>query len=145
MARRKTRTSPCYKPRETVRVPAARGANTRIERRMPDGSCNSYLALAVMLRAGLDGVDKQIDPGPPVNKNIFTMSHRQRRHLRIDDLPVSLSDALDEFQKSELMRTTLGDHIFDHFLAANAPSGTAISGYIRHVSPWEIERYLSAY
>jgi glutamine synthetase len=125
-----------------VRVPAARGANTRIELRMPDPSCNPYLALAVMLRAGLDGIDKQTDPGPPVNKNIYTMSHRERRHLRIDELPGSLSEALDELEKSDLMRETLGDHIFDHFLAAKRAEW---DNYIRHVSPWEIERYLNTY
>jgi glutamine synthetase len=125
-----------------VRVPAARGVNTRIELRMPDPSCNPYLALAVMLRAGLDGIDKQTDPGPPVNKNIYTMSHRERRHLRIDELPGNLSDALDELEKSDLMRETLGDHIFDHFIAAKR---TEWDTYIRHVSPWEIERYLNTY
>ena len=66
---------------------------------MPDPSCNPYLALAVMLRAGLDGIDQKMDPGPPVNKNIYKMSHRERRHLRIDDLPASLSEALDELEK----------------------------------------------
>ena len=70
-----------------MRVPAGRGPTTRIELRMPDPSCNPYLAFAVMLRAGLDGVDQQSDPGPPVNKNIYKMSHRERRHLRIDELP----------------------------------------------------------
>jgi glutamine synthetase len=70
-----------------IRVPAARGETTRIELRMPDPSCNPYLALAVMLRAGLDGIERRMDPGPPVNKNIYTMSHRERRHLRIDELP----------------------------------------------------------
>ena len=125
-----------------VRVPAARGPNTRIELRMPDPSCNPYLALAVMLRAGLDGIDKQTDPGPPVNKNIYTMSHRERRHLRIDELPGTLSEALDELEKSDLMRETLGDHIVDHFLAAKR---TEWDGYIRHVSPWEIDRYLNTY
>ncbi len=125
-----------------VRVPAARGPNTRIELRMPDPSCNPYLALAVMLRAGLDGIDKQTDPGPPVNKNIYTMSHRERRHLRIDELPGTLSEALDELEKSDLMRETLGDHIVDHFLAAKR---TEWDGYIRHVSRWEIDRYLNTY
>ena len=125
-----------------VRVPAARGPNTRIELRMPDPSCNPYLAFAVMLRAGLDGIDKQTDPGPPVNKNIYTMSHRERRHLRIDELPGSLSDALDELEKSDLMRETLGDHIVDHFIAAKRAEWDS---YIRHVSPWEIERYLNTY
>jgi glutamine synthetase len=125
-----------------VRVPASRGANTRIELRMPDPSCNPYLALAVMLRAGLDGIERQIDPGPPVNKNIYKMSHRERRHLRIDELPGNLTEALDELEKSDLMRETLGDHIFDHFLAAKRAEWDS---YIRHVSPWEVERYLNTY
>ena len=125
-----------------VRVPASRGANTRIELRMPDPSCNPYLALAVMLRAGLDGIERELDPGPPVFKNIYKMSHRERRHLRIDELPGNLSEALDELEKSDLMRETLGDHIFDHFLAAKRAEW---DGYIRHVSAWEVERYLNTY
>ncbi len=125
-----------------VRVPAARGQNTRIELRMPDPSCNPYLALAVMLRSGLDGIEQELDPGPPVNKNIYKMSHRERRHLRIDELPGNLSEALDELAKSGLMRDTLGDHIFDHFLAAKRAEWDS---YIRHVSPWEIDRYLNTY
>jgi glutamine synthetase len=125
-----------------VRVPAARGTETRIELRMPDPSCNPYLALAVMLRAGLDGIDQDVDPGPPVNKNIYKMSHRERRHLRIDELPGNLSEALDELEKSDLIKETLGDHIFSHFVAAKRAEWDS---YIRHVSPWEIERYLNAY
>ena len=65
-----------------VRVPAKRGMSTRCEVRVPDPSCNPYLALAVMLAAGLDGVENQIDPGDPVNKNIFTMSEREKRRLQ---------------------------------------------------------------
>ena len=125
-----------------VRVPAARGVATRIELRMPDPSCNPYLALAVMLRCGLDGIEKRIDPGPPINKNIFTMSHRERRHLRIDELPGNLSEALDELEKDRLVRETLGDHLFEHFLAAKREEWQE---YIKQVSPWEIDRYLGAY
>jgi glutamine synthetase len=125
-----------------VRVPAGRGPTTRIELRMPDPSCNPYLAIAVMLRAGLDGIDQNSDPGPPVNKNIYKMSHRERRHLRIDELPANLSEALDELEKSTLMRETLGEHIFDHFLTAKREEWSA---YMRYVSPWEVERYLSTY
>jgi len=125
-----------------VRVPAGRGPTTRIELRMPDPSCNPYLAFAVMLRAGLDGIDQQSDPGPPVNKNIYKMSHRERRHLRIDELPSNLSEALDELEKSALMKDTLGEHIFDHFIAAKREEW---SDYMRHVSPWEVERYLNTY
>jgi glutamine synthetase len=125
-----------------VRVPATRGSGTRIELRMPDPSCNPYLAFAVMLRAGLDGIEKKLDPGPPVNKNIFTMSHRERRHLRIDELPGNLSEALDELEKDDLVRETLGEHLFDHFLAAKREEW---QDYIKHVSPWEIDRYLGVY
>ncbi len=125
-----------------VRVPAVRGPSTRIELRTPDPSCNPYLALAVMLRAGLDGIDQQIDPGPPVNKNIYKMSHRERRHLRIDDLPANLSEALDEFEKSDLVRDALGEHIFRHILEAKREEW---ADYIRHVSPWEMDRYLGVY
>jgi glutamine synthetase len=125
-----------------VRVPAARGPRTRVELRMPDPSCNPYLALAAMLRAGLDGIERKFDPGPPVNKNIYTMSHRERRHLRIDELPRDLSEALDELEKSTLMREALGDHTFDHFLAAKRAEWDS---YIRHVSTWEVDRYLNTY
>jgi glutamine synthetase len=125
-----------------IRVPAARGAMTRIELRMPDPSCNPYLALGMMLRAGLDGIEKEIDPGPPVNKNIYRMSHRERRHLRIDELPSNLSEALDELEKDALMREALGEHIFGHFRAAKRAEW---DGYVRHVSGWEIERYLNTY
>jgi glutamine synthetase len=125
-----------------IRVPVGRGPKTRIELRMPDPSCNPYLALAVMLRAGLDGIERQLDPGPPVNKNIYKMSHRERRHLRIDELPGNLSEAIDELEKSALMKDTLGEHIFDHFITAKR---TEWDSYIRQVSSWEIERYLNTY
>ncbi len=125
-----------------VRVPAARGRSTRIELRMPDSACNPYLALAAMLRSGLDGIDKKIDPGPPVNKNIFAMSHRERRHLRIDELPGNLNEALDELEKDDLVRDLLGEHLFEHYVAAKRAEWL---DYIKHVSPWEVERYLGVY
>jgi glutamine synthetase len=125
-----------------VRVPAARGRATRIELRMPDPACNPYLALAAMLRAGLEGIEQKIDPGPPINKNIFEMSRRERRHLRIDELPTNLSEALDELEEDPLMRELLGDHLFEHFVAAKREEWL---DYIKHVSPWEVDRYLGVY
>ncbi len=125
-----------------VRVAEAHGDDPRVEIRMPDPSCNPYLALAVMLRSGLDGIERSLHPGAPVNKNIYKMSHRERRHLRIDELPGNLAEALDEFARDDLMREALGDHIFDHFLAAKRAEWDS---YIRHVSQWEIDRYLHAY
>jgi glutamine synthetase len=109
---------------------------------MPDPSCNPYLAFAVMLAAGLDGIARRLDPGPPINKNIFKMSHRERRHLRIDELPGNLSEALDAMEKDDLVGATLGDHITTHFLEAKREEW---ADYIRHVSPWEHERYLKVY
>src|SRR5947209_52316 len=88
------------------------------------------------------GVAKKIDPGPPINKNIYKMSHRERRHLRIDELPGNLSEALDELEKDDLVRETLGDHLFEHFVAAKREEWF---DYIKHVSPWETERYLEMY
>lgn len=125
-----------------VRVPASRGEATRVELRMPDPSCNPYLALAVMLRAGLDGIDQRLDPGPPVNKNISKMSHRERRHLRIDELPGTLAEALDAFERDDLMRATLGEHIFAHFLEAKREEWFE---YCRQVGRWERDRYLTMY
>ena len=125
-----------------IRVPAARGDATRVELRMPDPSCNPYLALAVMLRCGLEGIDRRTDPGPPINKNIYRMSHRERRHLKIDELPANLSDALDAVEKDDLVRDTLGEHIFSHFIEAKREEWF---DYTKQVSPWEIQRYLKAY
>jgi glutamine synthetase len=125
-----------------VRVPAARGVATRIELRMPDPSCNPYLALAVMLRSGLEGIEKKVDPGPPVNKNIYKMSHRERRHLKIDELPGNLSEALDELEKDEIVRDTLGEHIFNHFVEAKREEWF---DFIKSVSKWEVDRYLGVY
>jgi glutamine synthetase len=125
-----------------IRVPAERGLGTRVELRMPDPSCNPYLAFAVMLRAGLKGIEDDLDPGPPVNKNIYKMSHRERRHLRIDELPGNLSEALDALEKDDLVRETLGEHIFRHFVDAKREEW---HDYIQQVSRWEIDRYLNVY
>src|SRR5437870_9079863 len=81
-----------------VRVPAQRGDATRCENRMPDPSANPYLALAVQLATGLDGIQERIDPGEPVNKNIARMSYRERRKFRIDDLPRRSEEHTSELQ-----------------------------------------------
>jgi glutamine synthetase len=125
-----------------VRVPAKRGMSTRCEVRMPDPSCNPYLAFAVMLAAGLDGVERGIDPGEPVNKNIFTMSQREKRRLRIGQLPPNLWAALDELEKDAVVKDALGDHILEHYLRAKRQEWEE---YISHVHPWEQDRYLGEY
>jgi glutamine synthetase len=125
-----------------VRVPAKRGMSTRCEVRVPDPSCNPYLALAVMLAAGLDGIESQADPGEPVNKNIFTMSQREKRRLRINQLPANLAEALDNFEKDAVMRDAVGEHIFEQFLEAKRQEW---ADYISQVHPWETDRYLTEF
>jgi glutamine synthetase len=125
-----------------VRVPAKRGMSTRCEVRMPDPSCNPYLALAVMLAAGVDGLERNLDPGPPVNKNIFTMSAREKRRLHIAQLPANLQEALDELEQDQVVCDALGGHILEHYLRAKRQEW---ADYISHVHPWEQERYLSEY
>ena len=122
-----------------VRVPAKRGMSTRCEVRMPDPACNPYLALAVMLAAGLDGVETGAEPGPPVNKNIFTMSQREKRRLKIKELPANLDAAIDALEKDKVVLGALGEHIAEHFIAAKRQEW---ADYISHVHPWEQERYL---
>jgi glutamine synthetase len=122
-----------------VRVPDRRGMSTRCEVRMPDPSCNPYLALGVMLASGIDGMENDIDPGPPVNKNIWTMSQREKRRLKIDALPANLAEALDYLEKDAVMKDALGEHIHENFLRAKRQEWHE---YISHVHPWEQDRYL---
>ncbi len=125
-----------------VRVPARRGRGTRLELRMPDPSANPYLALAVQLAAGLDGIEKELDPPDPVDKNIFELTVRERRRYKVKELPRDLGEAVDEFKKSDLMKETLGEHVFEHFVAAKEQEW---ADYIAQVHEWEIDRYLPAY
>jgi glutamine synthetase len=125
-----------------VRVPAQRGEATRCENRMPDPSANPYLALTVQLAAGLDGIREKIDCGEPVNKNIARMSYRERRRLRIDDLPRDLHEALDYLEKDAVVREALGEHIYERYLDAKREEWQE---YIGQVSDWELGRYLGQY
>jgi glutamine synthetase len=125
-----------------IRVPDRRGVGTRVELRMPDPAANPYLALAVMLAAGLDGVESSADWREPVNENIWEMSFRERRRLRIDDLPHDLNEALDELEKDDVIKVALGDHITRHFVEAKRQEWR---DYITQVSAWELESYLAKY
>src|SRR2546426_5215268 len=124
------------------RVPARRGIGTRVGLRMPDPSGNPYLALAVMLKSGLDGIDGKVDPGPPVNKNVFHMSQREKRRLKIDDLPADLNLAIKALKKDPLVCSALSDHILNHFIVAKEG---AWHEYIAVVLRWGLDRYISRY
>jgi glutamine synthetase len=125
-----------------VRVPARRGKGTRLELRMPDPASNPYLALAVQLAAGLDGIKNEIEPPDPVDKNIFELTVREQRKYKVKRLPKDLGEAIEEFKKSDLMKEALGDHVFGHFVAAKELEWAE---YIAQVHDWEIERYLASY
>ena len=99
-----------------IRVPAARGKATRIEYRSPDPACNPYLAFAVMLEAGVDGIVNKIDPGEPVEDDIYSMSDEEREKRGIDVLPTSLWEAYHSLEEDPLILNALGPHLSEKFL-----------------------------
>ena len=122
-----------------VRVPAKRGAGTRIELRSPDTSANPYLAFAVMLQAGLDGVkNKKVAPST-TQLNIYKLDETERKEYGIPSLPGSLNEALHLFKKSTVARQALGEHIYEEFLKAKSAEWDKFRTY---VSAWEIEQYM---
>jgi glutamine synthetase len=125
-----------------VRVPARRGLGTRCEVRVPDPSCNPYLAMAVMLAAGLDGIERSLECGPPVNQNIFEMSEREKRRLKVRQLPANLAEALDNLERDRVIRAALGEHILSNFLRNKREEWHR---YISVVHEWEREQYLVAF
>jgi glutamine synthetase len=96
----------------------------------------------VQLAAGLDGIATRADHREPVNQNIWEMSFREKRRLRIDDLPHDLNEACDELEKNDVVREALGTHITTHFLAAKRLEWRE---YITQVTRWELDRYLAKY
>ena len=109
---------------------------------MPDPSCNPYLAFAVMLAAGLDGIERKLDPGPPVNEDIYRMSEREKRRLKIDNLPPDLYEAVRALERDAVVKAALGEHIAQHLVEAKLADWHE---YISVVHPWEVERYLLKY
>ena len=125
-----------------IRVPATRGAGTRIELRCPDPSANPYLALACLLAAGLDGIKNNLTPPASIEKNIFGMSVEERKKEGIESLPGSLEESIKYMEESELIRKTLGDHTFYNYIKAKKIEWDE---YRTNVTPWEIDNYLEQY
>ena len=125
-----------------IRIPAARGLSTRTEIRCPDPACNPYLAFAMMLNAGLDGVKNNIAPPPEVKRDIFKMSAAEMDEHGIAIMPGSLKEAIDEFKASPLSKETLGAHIFEKYIEAKEKEWDS---YRTAVTDWELEEYLSVY
>lgn len=122
-----------------IRIPAARGEGTRVELRCPDPSANPYLALAVCLAAGLDGIRKQIMPPAAVVKNVYEMRLDEKKAEGIEALPATLSEAVEELEKDEYILEVLGEHISRNYIAAKR---TEWAEYTSQVTDWEIEQYL---
>jgi glutamine synthetase len=122
---------PMYKPGKEVA--------TRIEFRSPDPACNPYLAFAVMLAAGLKGIEENYPLPDPVEEDIYEMDASARENAGIDSLPGNLFEAIQECERSELVRETLGDHIFNKFIENKKIEWDS---YRTHVSRYEIEKYL---
>ncbi len=125
-----------------VRVPAAREQGTRIELRSPDPSSNPYLAFAAMIAAGLDGIERKIDPGDSVTFNIYHLSPEERREKGIRSLPGSLIEAVEALEADACIREALGPHVFRHFTEAKRIEWDL---YRVQVYPWEIDQYLGVY
>ena len=120
-----------------VRVPFG-----RLELRLTDSACNPYLATAAVIAAGLDGVDRKLDPGEPHNVNHYTLSQAELRERRIGVLPQSLHEALAALESDALFRETLGREFVDEFIRLKRMEWVE---YHRHVSDWEVNRYLEFY
>ncbi len=114
-------------------------AQKRAEFRSADPSCNPYLALACILMAGLEGVKKKMDPGDPVDEDVYELTPERRSALGIGELPTTLKDALEAMKSDEVIHRTLGSHIFDAFIEYKTNDWNQ---YCLYVTPWEIMKYL---
>jgi glutamine synthetase len=122
-----------------IRIPTGRGNGTRCELRSPDLSGNPYLQFAVMLAAGLKGIEDELAPPDSVEKNIYALSEKERKKYDIYHLPESLGHALAFMEESDLLKELLGDHVYNNFLHVKR---TEWSKYRTQVTPWEIDKYL---
>jgi len=125
-----------------VRVPLYKPGKekaTRIELRSPDPACNPYLAFACMLNAGLKGIEKGYQLPEPVEMDVYRLSDEERERYNIDCLPGSLNRAIEYAENSELLRETLGDHIFEQFITSKKVEW---DDYRIRIHPYELERYL---
>ncbi|WP_256757462.1 type I glutamate--ammonia ligase [Cohnella sp. WQ 127256] len=125
-----------------IRIPASRGLSTRIEVRNPDPAANPYLALAVMLKAGLDGINNKMSIPAPVDRNIYVMSEEERQDSGIPSLPINLKEALAELLRDDVICEALGDHALSHFYELKEIEWDM---YRTQVHQWERDQYLTMY
>jgi glutamine synthetase len=126
-----------------IRKPAARvPASSRIELRSPDPSCNPYLAFAVMIHAGLDGIENGIEAPNPVRENIYEFDEEKRTEYGINTLPQNLGEAVDALEEDEAIYDALGEHVGSKFVEAKRQE---FKEYLIDVSDWELDRYLETF
>jgi len=126
-----------------IRVPKVTDVQaTRLELRCPDPSCNPYLAFAVMLYAGLDGIEKEMTPPDAFEENLYDLDEARRQAQHVEMLPGSLGEALDCLAEDGVIQDALGQHVYERFVRAKTQEWDE---YRIAVSPWEIERYLATY
>ncbi|MEG1845363.1 MAG: type I glutamate--ammonia ligase [Oscillospiraceae bacterium] len=125
-----------------IRVPASRGMGTRVELRSPDPSCNPYIEMALCLAAGLDGIKNKLTPPKSISRNLFEMTAEELSESKIDQLPGTLDEAMDEFESDPFIKEALGEHIFEKYLVGKR---TEWNDYRTKISQWELDRYLIKY
>jgi glutamine synthetase len=121
------------------RISHGRYQSTRCELRCPDPSANPYLAFAVMLAAGLDGIAKKLMPPAPSEEDLY---HVDGTRAGLDTLPDDLGQALEELQKDEVIQNAMGQHVYERYLGAKTQEWDE---YRLHVTQWELDRYLTKY
>ncbi|MEF8878817.1 MAG: glutamine synthetase family protein [Candidatus Thermoplasmatota archaeon] len=122
-----------------IRIPTSKGKGARVELRSPDLSGNPYLQFAVMLSAGLEGIENRIVPPKPVEENIYELTEGERKKHGIKQLPESLGHAISLMEESAFMKETLGSHIFNNFLHVKNEEWEK---YRTQVTKWEIDKYI---
>ncbi|MBR7552972.1 type I glutamate--ammonia ligase [Allobacillus sp. GCM10007491] len=140
--------APCYVAWSTqnrsplVRVPTSRGLSTRIEVRSVDPAANPYMAMAVMLAAGLDGIENELNVPTPVDRNIYAMNKKEREENGVLDLPATLYEALQKLMEDEVMKEAMGEHLLSHFVESKEIEWDM---FRTQVHPWEREQYLNGF
>jgi glutamine synthetase len=124
------------------RTPPGASAGVRVELRSPDPSCNPYLAFALMLRTGLDGVERRLTLPAPVEEGLYTLDESTRLRRGVDLLPGTLGDALAALKADTFVLNALGPQIVEWFIEAKSQEWDE---YRSFVHPWELDRYLPIY
>lgn len=125
-----------------IKVPPKRGSATRLELRSPDPTCNPYLALAAIIKSGLDGIRNSVFPPPSIDRNVYEMDALDRIENNVASLPGTLDEALKNLKEDDILREALGEYTYSRFMEAKLIEWEK---YSRIVSPWELEEYLTKF